>query len=151
MSQASPDGLDNLRTALTGAGGGMVLVELIRRAGDAWQKRQQAQADQRQAQSKQQADANQVLRLYLEQRTQDLQAQVQRLAEDAADRERRFATEAASHVRRIDELERREARVAQAVAEFVGVISALLPGMPDNVQRRVQNALDRLRQIGGLG
>lgn len=137
---AAPDPLDNLRTALTGAGLGAVLLEALRRGLDAWQKRQQVAAEQKQQAGKAQKDAAEALRAYMERRMEELRSQVQVLSEEAAGRERRF-----------DEMERREAREHAAFAEFVGVISALLPNMDDRVQRRVQNALDRLRQVSGLG
>jgi chromosome segregation ATPase len=151
VAQNSIEPLDNLRTALTGAGLGAVLLEVVRRAGDSWQKRQQAQAEQRLSQSKAQADAATALRTYMERQMDDLRGQVQRLRDEADARERRFAQEAASHIRRIEDMERKESRINAAVLEFLAVLTTLMPGMPDLVQRRVQNALERLRQVSGIG
>jgi hypothetical protein len=147
VAQAAPDALDNLRTALTGAGLGAVLLEVLRRGFDAWHKRQQLQADQKQQAGKTQKDASEALRAYMERRMEELRSQVQVLSEEAAARERRFDEEIRSQMRRVDEMERREA----AVVEFLAVVTTVLSDMPERLQRRIQNALDRLRQVSGLG
>jgi iron-sulfur cluster repair protein YtfE (RIC family) len=151
VAAAAPDPLDNLRTALTGAGLGAALLGLLRRGFDAWQKRQQLQAEQKQQAGKTQKDASEALRAYMERRMEELRSQVQVLSEEASARERRYDEEVRSHVRRLDEMERREARVNAALVEFVAVVTTVLPDMPDRLQRHIQNALDRLRQVSGLG
>lgn len=151
MSQAlGPDVTDSLRTAITGAGLGAVMLELLRRGFDAYQKRSQLQADQRQATSRQQADAAAQLRQYMERQMDDLRDQVRRLREEAEGRERRFGDELRRRDQRVEELERKEAQVNAAFLQFLTVITMLLPEMPSHIQSRVQNGLDRVRQVSGL-
>ncbi len=134
------ESVDNLRGALAGAGLGAVLLELLRRLFDAWQKRDARIADQKQQAGKASQDAAYALRTYLERQIDDLRVQVRRLSEDAADRERR-----------LQEFQRREGWVNAAFAEFLGTVAASLPDMPERMQARMQNALDRLRQVSGIG
>jgi signal transduction histidine kinase len=131
---------DNLKTALTGAGLGAVLLEVIRRTADAWQRRDQQRAQDRQKRSAAEQDAADQLRRYLERQIEDLRRELRQVEEEAADRERRFL-----------ESERREAQVRQSVVEFAAVVSVLLPEVPDRAQHRLQAALDRMRQVSGLG
>jgi hypothetical protein len=153
-----PDVTDSLRTAITGAGLGAIVLELLRRGFDAWQKRQQLQADQRLQQSKQQTDASLALRAYMERQVDDLRDQVRRLREEAEERERRFAEEVRRHTQRMEEMDRaakraadKESQINAAFVQFMTVVTMLLPDMPEGMQRRVQNALDRVRQVSGLG
>jgi len=131
---------DNLRTALTGAGLGAVLLELVRRIADAWQRRDQQKAQDRQKASAASQDAAEQLRRYLERQIEDLRRELRQVEEEAEDRERRFR-----------ESERREAQVRQSVVEFAAVVSTLLPEVPERAQRRLQTALERMRQVSGLG
>ena len=131
---------DNLRTALTGAGLGAVLLELVRRIADAWQRRDQQKAQDRQKKSAADQDAAEQLRRYLERQIEDLRRELRQVEEEADDRERRFR-----------ESERREAQVRQSVVEFATVVSVLLPEIPERAQRRLQAALERMRQVSGLG
>ena len=131
---------DNLRTALTGAGLGAVLLELVRRIADAWQRRDQQKAQDRQKKSAADQDAAEQLRRYLERQIEDLRRELRQVEEEAEDRERRFR-----------ESERREAQVRQSVVEFAAVVSTLLPEVPERAQRRLQTALERMRQVSGLG
>ena len=131
---------DNLRTALTGAGLGAVLLELVRRIADAWQRRDQQKAQDRQKKSAADQDAAEQLRRYLERQIEDLRRELRQVEEEADDRERRFR-----------ESERREAQVRQSVVEFAAVVSTLLPEVPERAQRRLQTALERMRQVSGLG
>ena len=131
---------DNLRTALTGAGLGAVLLELVRRIADAWQRRDQQKAQDRQKASAALQDAAEQLRRYLERQIEDLRRELRQVEEEAEDRERRFR-----------ESERREAQVRQSVVEFAAVVSTLLPEVPERAQRRLQTALERMRQVSGLG
>jgi chromosome segregation ATPase len=131
---------DNLKTALTGAGLGAVLLEAVRRIADAWQRRDQQRAQDRQKRSAAEQDAADQLRRYLERQIEDLRRELRQVEEEAADRERRF-----------QEAERREAQVRQSVVEFAAVVSVLLPEVPERAQRRLQAALDRMRQVSGLG
>jgi len=131
---------DNLRTALTGAGLGAVLLELVRRIADAWQRRDQQKAQDRQKASAASQDAAEQLRRYLERQIEDLRRELRQVEEEADDRERRFR-----------ESERREAQVRQSVVEFATVVSVLLPEIPERAQRRLQAALERMRQVSGLG
>ena len=131
---------DNLRTALTGAGLGAVLLELVRRIADAWQRRDQQKAQDRQKKSAADQDAAEQLRRYLERQIEDLRRELRQVEEEAEDRERRFR-----------ESERREAQVRQSVVEFATVVSVLLPEIPERAQRRLQAALERMRQVSGLG
>ena len=55
---------DNLKTAITGAGLGAVLLEVVRRASDAWQKREQARADEKQKLNARPVDASGQLPLF---------------------------------------------------------------------------------------
>jgi chromosome segregation ATPase len=131
---------DNLKTALTGAGLGAVLLEAVRRIADAWQRRDQQRAQDRQKRNAAEQDAADQLRRYLERQIEDLRRELRQVEEEAADRERRF-----------QEAERREAQVRQSVVEFAAVVSVLLPEVPERAQRRLQAALDRMRQVSGLG
>jgi chromosome segregation ATPase len=131
---------DNLKTALTGAGLGAVLLEAVRRIADAWQRRDQQRAQDRQKRNAAEQDAADQLRRYLERQIDDLRRELRQVEEEAADRERRF-----------QEAERREAQVRQSVVEFAAVVSVLLPEVPERAQRRLQAALDRMRQVSGLG
>ena len=80
----------------------------------------------------------------------DLLDQVRRLREEAEGRERRFGDELRRRDQRVEELERKEAQVNAAFLQFLTVITMLLPEMPSHIQSRVQNGLDRVRQVSGL-
>ena len=142
---------DNLKTAITGAGLGAVLLEVVRRASDAWQKREQARADEKQKLNARPVDASGQLQRYLERQIEDLRRELHQVQQEARRELNQVEEEAREQGHRFDDSERRGAIIRQSVVEFATVVSVLLPEIPEPAQRRLQAALDRMRQVGGLG
>src|SRR5712671_2472901 len=120
---------DNLKTAITGAGLGAVLLEVVRRAADAYQKREQSRAEEKQKLNARSTDASSQLQRYLERQIEDLRRELHQVEEEAREQGHRF-----------DDSEHRATIIRQSVVEFATVVSVLLPEIPEPAQRRLQAA-----------